>query len=277
MVMDALMLHFKESRIRPHDDARMCHALDMGKFIMEKYYRLSRTIPIYAAAVLLDPAKREAYARKNWDDDYVQRALEFVGGIYPLHYPKTNLSHSRHRLDYSGWNEMRYMKASLASIAKMILRHAAPRQRGQGNPRRPTALDDMLAKVNVQSGSTDADDLSSFTTANTINLHGQSPIEWWCRKEQRYAYPRLHRMAIDILSIPPMSDEPERVFSGACRTITWDRHNLTSKDVEMIEILAGIKEGIVGRLEVDTSLEELVAGMELRDDDVSELVPVICM
>jgi hypothetical protein len=26
-------------------------------------------------------------------------------------------------------------------------------------------------------------------------------------------------IAIDILSIPPMSDEPERVFSGARRTV----------------------------------------------------------
>jgi len=99
----------------------------------------------------------------------------------------------------------------------------------------------MLAKVNVQSESTDADDLSSFTKANAINLHGQSPIEWWCRKEQRLAY----------LLIPPMSDEPERVFSGARRTISWDRHNLTSKNVEMIESLASwIKEGIVGHLKL---------------------------
>jgi len=39
----------------------------------------------------------------------------------------------------------------------------------------------------------------------------------------------------------------------------------------MIESLASwIKEGIVGHLNVDNSLEELIAGMELRDDDESE-------
>ena len=47
----------------------------------------------------------------------------------------------------------------------------------QQNSRTPTALDEMLAKVNAQRESTDADDLSSFTKANAINLHGQSPIE----------------------------------------------------------------------------------------------------
>jgi hypothetical protein len=48
----------------------------------------------------------------------------------------------------------------------------------QQNSRTRTALDEMLlAKVNAQRESTDADDLSSFTKANAINLHGQSPIE----------------------------------------------------------------------------------------------------
>ena len=39
-------------------------------------------------------------------------------------------------------------------------------------------------------------------------------------------------MAIDILSIPPMQDEAERVFSGARRTISWDRAKLLASNVE---------------------------------------------
>jgi hAT family C-terminal dimerisation region len=44
-------------------------------------------------------------------------------------------------------------------------------------------------------------------------------------------------MAIDILSILAMSDEPERVFSGARRTISWDRAQLSAKNIERIECL----------------------------------------
>jgi hypothetical protein len=44
-------------------------------------------------------------------------------------------------------------------------------------------------------------------------------------------------MAIDILSIPPMSDELERVFSGARRTVTWDRGQLEAETIEMRECL----------------------------------------
>ena len=44
-------------------------------------------------------------------------------------------------------------------------------------------------------------------------------------------------MAIDILSIPPMSDEPERVFSGARCMVSWDRGQLEPETIEMRECL----------------------------------------
>ena len=44
-------------------------------------------------------------------------------------------------------------------------------------------------------------------------------------------------MAIDILSIPLISDEPERVFSGARRTVTWDRGQIEAETIEMREYL----------------------------------------
>ena len=58
-----------------------------------------------------------------------------------------------------------------------------------------------------------------------------------------------YRMAIDILSIPAMSDEPERVFSGARRTISWDRAQLSAENIEKLECLkcwmrSGISEEI---------------------------------
>ncbi|ODQ70664.1 hypothetical protein LIPSTDRAFT_74099 [Lipomyces starkeyi NRRL Y-11557] len=44
-------------------------------------------------------------------------------------------------------------------------------------------------------------------------------------------------MAIDILSIPAMSSEPERVFSGSRRTISWDRARLGAANIERTECL----------------------------------------
>jgi hypothetical protein len=44
-------------------------------------------------------------------------------------------------------------------------------------------------------------------------------------------------MAIDILSIPLMSDKLERVFSEARRTVIWDKGQIELETIEMRECL----------------------------------------
>ena len=44
-------------------------------------------------------------------------------------------------------------------------------------------------------------------------------------------------MALDILSIPAISDELEHVFSGARRTISWERGQMEPVTIEMTECL----------------------------------------
>ena len=39
-------------------------------------------------------------------------------------------------------------------------------------------------------------------------------------------------MAIDIFSIPAMSDELERVFSRAHRTVSWDKGQIVLETIE---------------------------------------------
>ena len=67
-------------------------------------------------------------------------------------------------------------------------------------------------------------------------------------------------MAIDILSIPAMSADPERVFSGARRTISWDRMQLGASVIEKGECLkswirSGITRGLPAEM-LDEYLEE---------------------
>jgi hypothetical protein len=44
-------------------------------------------------------------------------------------------------------------------------------------------------------------------------------------------------MIIDILSIPTINNELERVFSGARRTTLWERAQLRVKNIEKVEYL----------------------------------------
>ncbi|EFZ03047.2 Ribonuclease H-like protein [Metarhizium robertsii ARSEF 23] len=64
-----------------------------------------------------------------------------------------------------------------------------------------------------------------------------SALSWWLEETQQKNYPNLSKMAVDILSIPAMSAEPERLFSGAKITITDRRNRLGSDVIEALECL----------------------------------------
>jgi hypothetical protein len=44
-------------------------------------------------------------------------------------------------------------------------------------------------------------------------------------------------MVMDILSIPAMNDESGRIFSGARRTISWEKAQLRTENIEKVEYL----------------------------------------
>jgi hypothetical protein len=49
--------------------------------------------------------------------------------------------------------------------------------------------------------------------------------------------PQLRQQAYDLLSIPAMSAEVERIFSSAKRTISLDRHRLSDETIKQLELL----------------------------------------
>jgi hypothetical protein len=62
-------------------------------------------------------------------------------------------------------------------------------------------------------------------------------VYWWLEPTQRKRFPYLSKMAIDILLIPAMSAEPERLFSGVKLTITDRRNNLGIVIIQALECL----------------------------------------
>ena len=68
-------------------------------------------------------------------------------------------------------------------------------------------------------------------------------------------------MALDILSIPTMSADPERLFSGAKITITDRRNRLGIDTIEALECLKSWL-GIIGVVE-----DEIEDGRDVGGDD----------
>jgi hypothetical protein len=65
----------------------------------------------------------------------------------------------------------------------------------------------------------------------------EDPRRWWLEETQQKVYPNLSKMALDMLSIPAMSAEPERLFSGAKISITDRRTRLGIELIEALECL----------------------------------------
>jgi hypothetical protein len=62
-----------------------------------------------------------------------------------------------------------------------------------------------------------------------------SPIPYWTSK--RSIWPELTQMALDIYSTVPMSDSPERVFSGTGHLLSPKRRTMTGEGVEQVTCL----------------------------------------
>jgi hypothetical protein len=63
----------------------------------------------------------------------------------------------------------------------------------------------------------------------------RNPLEYWANRQHRY--PRLSKMAMDFLTIQPMSAEYDRVFSSAGKMITFDRGRLDAATIGICQVL----------------------------------------
>jgi hypothetical protein len=61
---------------------------------------------------------------------------------------------------------------------------------------------------------------------------------WWIEERQKQDFPNLLRIALNILSIPAIAADPERLFSSVGLTVTDCRNYLL---IELIKALKCIK------------------------------------
>lgn len=64
----------------------MALAVNMGWFLLDKYYSRTDVVPVYAAALLLDPEKRLGYINTNWEQSWVKDAVAATVAIWETDY-----------------------------------------------------------------------------------------------------------------------------------------------------------------------------------------------
>jgi hypothetical protein len=214
-LMDVLLMHYEKAKLQHKDDTRMLKAIEMGWFVLDKYYTKTEDTPVYAASVLLHPSKRMAYLQKNWDKRWHDAAISGATSLWTTGY----------------------QSLAVSSQPEPFI----------PLPKKANALANLFQLTAVEMSTVEAnqDDIKAFMDGKPIPFEG-TPLQWWSRLEQRSQYPRLSQMAIDIFSIPAESAEPERAFSGARRTASWDRLSMSCQNLEKVECIGSwLREGLI--------------------------------
>ena len=111
--------------------------------------------------------------------------------------------------------------------------------------------DELMASTNYENEMVEDEFERWLSTKNDVYSKHNNPLEYWSVK--RFEYPRVARMAIDVLSIPAMAADCERTFSSAGSMVSPNRHRLDASTIAVTQTVrswlrAGLLEGYDGLL-----------------------------
>lgn len=195
---------FDKYKHSPNTNARVLSSW----FLYDKYYSLTDRTPVYGAAILLHPGLRRTYLQDNWkrfEDKYNTEYVE----------PCVTKTRTWWRKDYAP-------------------KEPTQQRQQQQRIRKLTPFHQFRFKA-MRINSVE-DEFDRFIKAEPTPITG-SALSWWLESRQQTSFPNLSRFAIDLFSIPPMSAEAERVFSGARRQVDWSRCRLKAETIHTIESL----------------------------------------
>ena len=197
--MESLLALYEKYSARYSSNTHLSIALDMGWTVLKDYYARTDESPAYAMAILLHPSMRLQYITSRWAPSWWKATKPYVEALWE-DYSTIELGLDEEELEIDqDEEEIDFMRPSLT-----LLEHKS------------------------------GDEFERFINSGVTDITGTSVLNWWLQEGQRKRYPRLSRLARDIFSIPPMSDEPERIFSSTRRVIRWDRASLGDSSVENI-------------------------------------------
>ena len=198
-VLDFLMHKFENETRLYETDSFMALSLNAGFLKLQKYWKLSvDRATVYIAAVVLDPSQKWDYF-SHWDIFQLDQAKESLQKLW------------------SKYNHSRNADTALQSPTPEDILEVPEFRRWM---------------IRAAPATAPVDELEQYLLEPRINDPGNI-LSWW--KDQRDRFPMLARMAINVHSIPSMSSEPERVFSGAKHTISDERASLKPNTIEALE------------------------------------------
>jgi len=219
---------------RYKDNKEMKGRLVRAWDVLDKYYSKTDEVIYYAAALILNPSYHVGYIKKNWPSKWRAPTLNKVKRLWASFDEQTEIP----------------------DTAEPLTNATQPR----------TTLDELRESLTNYENVGAINEYDDYCKEGRQSL-GQhiSPLEWWARTQQTERWPKLSMFARDVLAMPAMSDEPERIFSGARRTISWERAQLGWENIEKGECLKHWKRhGILEQKVLDLGEDGEVRGRRKR-------------
>jgi hypothetical protein len=200
------------------------------KKLDEYYSRLDET-PVYYAAVALHPAYRWDYLEDTWADrpSWIQRAKSLVEELHRSHYEPQIVPQDQGRGEPVP-KKRRMYRNPFDEYREESRLDAAPSR----SPSSPCGF--FRNSMDAAKGVAPAIGDEYNDWLRDVHKSDQKvvdPIGYWY--ERREEYPRLSQMAMDVLSVLPMSADVERLFSTAGRMVRDDRANLEASTIGMTQ------------------------------------------
>jgi hAT family C-terminal dimerisation region len=202
--MDFILEQFETYKVKHHGHVVLSTMFNSGWKKMSKYYDKSTESPAYTAAIVLNPNFKWSYITINWDPSWIPDAKNMMMKLWEAHKSKI----ASDEVDLPAQPPVPILSSGNDFKAWMKRNQKTPNQEDEYT--RYCAMD------------------------CTFDVDGRT---WWQEKTQRTSFPVLSNLALDILSIPAMSADPERLFSSAKHLLSDLRNKLGMDIVEAFECL----------------------------------------
>jgi hypothetical protein len=198
--------------------------VNLGWLKLDEYYQYLNDSPVIYGAAAFHPAYRWAIFEDLWGDDakrrtWIIKAKEIIQDLWEAEYKdlfsedqdsdlpaSKRLKSSRNK--FTAW---RNSKRGLTLQNQFVDESSGTSQQSSDSGLYIDEYDQWLRNV---------DDSDALVT---------DPYEYW--HARRLKYPRLSRMALDLLTVAPMSAECERLFSVAGQMVTRLRKQLDASTI----------------------------------------------
>ena len=199
----------KASKIYTPRKSKFINAcINNAQIKLRDYYRLLDTSPVYTTSLVFNPAIKERHFDNKWirgQEDWRLKTKEDIRAFWVAEYKNKVVGEPK----ATNTKSHKHKNPAYSMFDDYIY--------------------DQLAALEVQ------DEYDAYCAALPLPKEPPNLIQYW--DGQAVVSPSLSRMALDLLSIPAMTAECERVFSSSKILISDRRNRLKDDIIEASECL----------------------------------------